>query len=283
MSAITPRQAAENATFPFGDYIVDPSRRLVCAAIPKNGCSDLKHWFISLVEPQKLADPSFRLHMYCRATHTLSQHSSARRAELLRDSFTLAFVRDPLSRVVSAYVEKFVRPAPNELFEPGREVLEQVAPGRSEGITFREFVRFLEEAPDEHLDQHWRAQSSFIDGVRVDLLGRMEHLRGILDILGAELGMPARSATRRNATGYTEARGEMLADVASAELHRRGVLPPASDLLDDALRERVAARFRNDVMLYEAATDHVSTAAMERFSALVACTKGVSARGEQQV
>ncbi len=275
MSTLTPRQAAENATFPFGDYIVDPSRRLVCAAIPKNGCSDLKHWFISLVEPRKLEDPSFRLHAYCRATHTLAQHPSARREELLRESFTLAFVREPVSRVVSAYVEKFVRPAPDELFEPAKEVIVQVAPGRSGGgggITFREFVRFLEEAPDEHLDSHWRGQTSFLSGARIDLLGRMEHLRGILDTLGAELGMAARTATRRNATGYTEARGEMLADVGSDELHRRGVLPPAPDLVDEALRETIADRFRSDVMLYEAATDYVPSTAMERFRAVVACS-----------
>jgi hypothetical protein len=269
-TALTRRQANENLSFPFADYLVVPSRRLVFAAIPKNGCSDLKHWFISLVEPQKLADPAFRLHAHCRAAHTLASLDPAGRAELLHESFTLAFVREPVSRVVSAYVEKFVRPAPNELFEPAREVIAQVAPGRGDGITFREFVRFLEEAPDEHLDSHWRGQASFLVGVRIDLLGRMECMGEVLGVLGTELGMPPRGVTRRNATGYTEARGELLADVTSSELHSSGVLPPAADLVSADLRGRIEARFREDAMLYEAATDHLGETASERLRRVTA-------------
>lgn len=269
MSTLTSRQASENAVFPFGDYLVAPSRRLVFAAIPKSGCSDLKHWFISLVEPEKLQDPSFRLHAHCRATHTLAQHPPERREVLLRESFTLAFVREPLSRVVSAYVEKFVRPSLRELFEPAREVIAQIAQGQSDGITFREFVRFLDEASDDHLDSHWRPQAAFLKCVRIDLLGRMEALPAMLETLGSELGMPARPATRRNATGYTAARGELFADVPSSHLHEKGILPPASDLYDEALREMVASRFQTDVMLYEAAADHVPATAMERFRASV--------------
>lgn len=265
MSTPTPRQAAENAHFPFSQYLVDPARRLIFAAIPKNGCSDLKHWFLSLIEPQRLADPTLRLHAYCRAAHSLALLTPPHRDDLLRTSFTIAFVREPISRIVSAYVEKFVRPNPAELFEPATEVVAQIAPAHSDGITFREFVRYLETAPDDHLHSHWRPQSSFLHNVRIDLLGRMDALRPILDALGAELGMAPRAVTVRNATGYTEARNEPLADTPSATLHAMGLLPPASDLLDEDLRARLLARFRDDAMLFEGAADHAPAALLDRF------------------
>jgi hypothetical protein len=267
MTTITPRQAAENAVFPWGDYLVDPARRLVCAAIPKSGCSDFKHWFVSVVEPEKLTNPSFRLHAHCRATHALSLIPPPRRSELLRDSFTIAFVRDPLSRVVSAYVEKFVRAGPHELFEPAREVLALHDSRPDEGISFRQFVEFLRRAPDEHLDPHWRPQAAFITGVRVDLLGRMEHQPAILAELGRILGAPDRADGRRNATGYTPGTGEFLADIPSATLHRKGQLPPASDLYDDVLRAAVLDRFGDDAMLHDAATDHAPADAARRLHA----------------
>lgn len=264
MSTLTPRQAAENNDFPFGDYLADPSRRLVCAAIPKSGCSELKHWFISLVEPERLLDPSFRLHAYCRATHTLAWFAPQERERLLRESFTMAFVREPVSRVVSAYVEKFVRAATGELFEPAREVIAALGVEPTRGITFREFVSYLAGSPDEHLDSHWRPQAAFLrgGGVRIDLLGRMESIPSMLGALGQALGMPLRADGRRNATGYTPARGVNVADVPSALLHESGVLPPVSDLIDEELRERIEQRFRDDAMLYEGATDGPSESAL---------------------
>src|SRR5690606_9815873 len=84
---LTPRQAADNAVFPFGDYLYDPARRLVCVAIPKNACTDLKHWFMSLVEPAKLAEPGFRLHAHVRATHTLAGKPRAEAERIVRESF----------------------------------------------------------------------------------------------------------------------------------------------------------------------------------------------------
>jgi hypothetical protein len=264
MSTLTPRQEAENTAFPFADYLADPSRRLVFAAIPKSGCSDLKHWFISLVEPERLADPAFRLHAYCSQTHTLARFTQEERERLLRESFTMAFVREPVSRVVSAYVEKFVRPAPAGLFEPAREVVSVLGADPARGVTFREFVRFLEKAPDEHLDSHWRPQAAFLRGVRIDLLGRMEALPSMLESLGKELGMPPRVAGRRNATGYTPPSGENVADTPSAQLHESGALPPAADLIDGALRETIERRYREDAMLYEGATDAPPESALLR-------------------
>lgn len=247
---LTPRQAADNAVFPFGDYLYDPARRLVCVAIPKNACTDLKHWFMSLVAPAKLAEPGFRLHAYVRATHTLAGKPRAEAERVVRDSFTLAFVREPVSRVVSAYVEKFVRPGPDALFEPAREVLAACGVDASRGITFREFVSFLERSQDEELESHWRPQENFVRGVRIDLLARMEDSARVLDELGRQFGMGAREARRPNATGYTQSAGEIVPDVPSATLHRRGVLPPIGDLVDEELRGRVRRRFAEDGALY---------------------------------
>ena len=260
----TPRPAADNSEFPFGDYLYDPARRLVCAAIPKNACTDLKHWFLSLIEPEKLADPGLRLHAYVRATHALARLPRGEIEAALRDSFVFAFVRDPLSRVVSAYVEKFCRPAPGELFEPAREVIAQVAGGGgAEGISFRQFVRFLSDAADEQMDPHWRPQGAFVRDVRIDLLARVESSSRVLDELSSELGVAPRGESRRNATGYTPALGRCFADFPSGELYAQGLLPPSVDLYDEELRAMVLARFGEDAALYAAAVQGLTPGARE--------------------
>lgn len=278
MTTLSPRQAAENRHFPFADHLFAPSRAMVCIAIPKNGCTDLKHWFVSLVDPERLADPSLRLHAHVRENYTLARVAPDKARRIAAGCFTFTFIRDPFARAVSAYVEKFVRPGPDGLFEAAREVVAHWGSEPTLGITFRQFVRFLAEAPDDHLDVHWRSQSSFLRGTRIDLLGRMDRLTDMLAAMGRELGMPPRSATRRNPTGYTGPTGRNVADVPSAPLHAGGVLPPASDLYDGPLADVVRARFRDDFLLYDASTDHVPEACLETLGRLGA--GGVSNVGD---
>lgn len=256
---LTARQISDNIAFPFTHYLFDPSRGLVCCAIPKNGCTAIKSWFLRLVEPDLLENHGIEVHAHCRGHHTLCSRPPDVIAEALATGFTFAFIRDPLARVASAYVEKFIHPGPLRIFDPAREVIDELSRSMpvdlARGITFREFVEFLCSTPDEHLESHWRPQSSFICGNRFDLLARVEELTETLVSLNRALDIPgeARLSGHRNAVGYTTPTGVLRADIPSGPLYEAGLLPPAEDLYDPALRERILQRFRADADLYRAA------------------------------
>jgi hypothetical protein len=247
-ATLSERQRAENRLFPFEHYLIDPRGRFVCVAIPKNGCTDLKHWFLSVAEPG-LDRGVVRVHAHCRGQHALCRLAGPEIEAALARCFTFGFVRDPLSRVVSAYVEKFVLPDPGALFEPAREVVERIGGGGA-GITFRAFVRYLRNAREDELESHWRPQASFVRGRRIDLLARVESLSSVLARLSRALGAEPLPSLRKNATGYQAASGQNMADERSDVLHAAGRLPPGEDLYDEELRGAVRERFAEDAELY---------------------------------
>lgn len=287
---LTPRLAGENAIFPLAEYFHSPKHNFTVCAIPKCACRVVKQWFLAVQEPgvQVHVDD---VHMACRDRHGLHLADPAKAAEILHSSFTFTFVRDPHKRIASAFIEKFIVPENNALFEPVREVMEEnerlhgatavhdrvdqiVLCGRvvqvpacsaiayQRGLTFREFVRYLCVSPDDHLDAHWRPQSAFIAGRRMDFIGRMESLSAVLPGLACRLGAPAPELAPHTPTAdRTDAADTTFpgchADMLSRELHRRGVLPSAMTLFDDELRALVSERYAAEVRLHASAKTSV--------------------------
>ena len=103
MTVLTPRQAIENQVLPYSEYLVSFEHRFVCCAIPKNGCTPLKRWFLSVVEPG-VADVE-DIHAHCRVHHALCEHPRETIERVMQDFFTFAIVRDPLKRIASAFAE----------------------------------------------------------------------------------------------------------------------------------------------------------------------------------
>lgn len=285
MTTLSPRQAIDNRGLPNRHYLASQKHRLVCCAIPKNGCTTIKRWFLSFADPVGL-DAS-DAHDYCARRWAISLWEGPPRDRAFESYFCFAFLRDPLSRVASAYIEKFVGGHPYGYFEPAREVLEDIARingvnvvmdrsawipsgaptievpasgavdyGR--GATFREFANYLCEAPDEHLDVHWRPQSSLIAGRRMDFLGRVSSLTDALSAISAARGYPVPPPPESFPRDRSDA--GFLGDLTSAELYHRFIysraaLPPAEALFDDDIRSRLRARYAEDIKLYEQATD----------------------------
>lgn len=284
-TTLTTRQAADNAGFPNRYYLACPERQLLVCAIPKNGCTSLKKWFLSFADPAAadVAD----VHKHCADHWAISLWEGPPRDAAFESFYTMAFLRDPLIRIASAYIEKFVGGHPYGYFEPAREVLEDVArlagrnveldeihhlkyPDRefdlpassavdyTRGITFREFVQYLCHAPDEHLDVHWRPQSCYLWNRRIDLLGTVPGMNESLRALAQQRGLPEPPEAPH--PPRDESCEECLTDVPSAELYdrfiyRRGVLPPAAALYDDDVRMLVASRYRLDREFYDFAAE----------------------------
>lgn len=279
------RQAQANLGFPLQHYLVCAEQRLICCAIPKNGCTTLKRWFLAFAEPAS-RDAS-DVHARCAARWAISLWEGPERDLALRDYTRVAFIRDPLARVASAFIEKFAGGHPYGCFEPAREVMEDVGrlagrpvpldqsatimiggrelavPASSDidyqrGITFREFVHYLCRAPDHHLDVHWVPQARYLWDQPFDLIATVADLTGVLSALSAERSLPPPPHTE--ALPRDALRDGCLADIPSGELYQlfhaeRGCLPPAQALYDDDLRMLIACRYALDLDLYRSASD----------------------------
>jgi hypothetical protein len=262
-SQLSPRIAKENTTFPLDSYFFHPRIRIVFLAIPKVGCSAIKRWMISQVEPEALGARDVNVHGYALEHFALSAKSDTDAATILSEFPVVGFVRPPLERLRSAFIDKFVRPTASELFPPARELLEDwfrtnkgSCADFERRISFREFVEFVVEADRSHLDRHWRPQSSFlVSETHVRLLPISEIGRS-LDAISSQFGPDPVSTDPINVTRKEPSHRVLLADAPAGELHRDNLRPPAHELADAAIRQLISSRLGDDEMLVQRAREN---------------------------
>ena len=259
MSTLTARQARENERGPLSAFFFHENVRSVIAAIPKNGCSAIKRWYIAMVDPGALADPALDVHLHAARSLALSRRPREEADSILNACPLVAVVRDPAERLRSAFIDKIVRPGPGELIPAATELIadchrqrgEVVARGEDRRtITFRQFVEYVVHAHPEHLDTHWRAQSEFLRGQRVDTLIPIERLSTTLDAIAARLGRSDVRAAVESVTRKERAAVEGLADLPAGELHARNLRPPLTELADERITSMIRSRLAEDVDLY---------------------------------
>ncbi|MDX2114772.1 MAG: sulfotransferase family 2 domain-containing protein [Planctomycetota bacterium] len=256
---LSDRQAAENALFPWADVYTFPGRPLVVWAIPKAGCSAVKRWLLGHAEPGPEDRWAPDVHTYIRPRYSIKLLDDAERARRLASDRTLAFVRDPIARVVSAYVDKFVIRDHDHLFAPAREMTALLG---ARGLTFRQFVDILTHTPDDHLDVHWRPQTRwFAIHTPAEILP-IERLSATLAALDADAGIPAAAlphlAKPSNPTEYTRSDGVLHTDTPSDVLKARDLRPGPVALVDDDTRAAILRRFADDLDLYRRAVGRTS-------------------------
>lgn len=109
---------------------------------------------------------------------------------LVRGVFAFSFVRDPRTRVVSAWRDKILRT--NSLGLP-HEVHARL-------VSFPEFVSWLECLDLRTCNRHFRLQSAILDVSRLDFIGRFETLAADFSHLAGILGLESRDLPHLNAT-----------------------------------------------------------------------------------
>lgn len=253
MSTLTPRQARENARFPFDAFFYHERIGMVIAAIPKCGCSTIKRWCIALTDAAALADPGLDVHRHAARTLALAKRPRDEAEAILSTKPVLAVARDPAERLRSAFIDKFVRPAPDEVMPATAELIRDY---RGDGvvadtwdersITFRQFVEYVGHADPDHLDAHWRPQAAFVRGRRVDTLITLDRLSSTLDALAASLGRSDVRAAAESVTRKEPAALEGLADVPASELHARNLRPPLAQLADADVLKMIRECFADD-------------------------------------
>ncbi len=288
---ISPRLEIENRRFPLDHTLFHPEVGIVATAIPKSGCSALRKWYIAMAEPDTPPN-SVDAHKYCLERFALCQRDRDETAGILHQHPGIAFVRDPLARLRSGFIEKIVRPRPTDMFVASRELLEDwtrtqgpevrydithrasiggeifefpasTSVNYDRGITFREFVQYVCETSDNALDPHWRSQGAFLRDHPVDLIAPLDMLGPILDALSTAMGRPLYKVEKTNVTRKEPAARGSLADTPSGELHRLDLRPPVDELADTAILNYVRSSLAPDFELFASAMNSFAPGSIE--------------------
>ncbi len=246
--------------WPHATLITLQNHKLLYCPIAKNSCTSLKRLMVSLsdVEHKKLllaADVHRGVDRH-RTGLKLQDHDLdfARQIMDSEEYFKFAVVRDPFTRLVSAYIEKFVVA---RFAEPNQRHTAPVIaavqgsdrPDYRRGITFAEFIRYLTDQAPKNLDPHWKPQVLYLEGIRYSRIYPMDRLDTLCRDLAARVG---RSVVLEKRNVIEKPRSKLLPDAAhqyANELKKPRRIDKRS-FLDSELMFRIATYFAEDYHLY---------------------------------
>jgi tetratricopeptide (TPR) repeat protein len=251
--------------------IIDRDRKLVYCSIPKNGCTLLKlNMVMNSPAREDYLGSGLTVHDYAKK---ITAEEWPEGAFTSAEYFRFVVLRDPLRRLLSAYLNRIVRSRkdlePFDKLQISRTVRDAQArlgiphdPARS--ISFEEFVRYVSTAQDVELDKHWMRQ---VDLVGDDLsvfahVGKVERIEDTLDILATRFGF----AVERDISLYSRDGSDHVTHYSETATlaHPYRALPEELDAHVEAvplpdlfytpeLRELAERRYAADIALYASA------------------------------
>jgi hypothetical protein len=233
--------------WPQSNFLVSSPRKFVYCPIAKVACTSLKLWMLEIAQEMPPRPFNEQIEAQRYALRKLGLRAANR---ILNDPefFSFAFVRNPWSRVVSAYLNKF-----QSVNVTSARVIAKLRPDRKRAdltadVPFREFIEFLARGNPRKFDEHWRPQHLFLRDMRLDFLGRFEHLSRdfgwVRERLEIDTPLP-----HHNPTPYGgQAEGQdCVADLTAAKLKRHGPFPDYRRFYTPRLRDLVGQIYAEDI------------------------------------
>jgi len=258
--------------FPNALTLVDYEKKLVYLPLPKNACTLLKATFVmNTSHRQAYLAQGTHIHPFC---NRLTAKPLKRDLIMGSDYFRFVVLREPMHRVLSAYLDKFVR----RRHVRDRNVrLQQITntirtaqslagisydPERS--ISFEEFVRFLATANDGEFNMHWMPQFRTV-GTDLSIynhVGKVERLKETLELLESRFGFVQEALTaqhlptlRRHTVKFSET--SSLKNPYRALPHEldefESAMPMPELFFPPEVKALLAQRYATDLALYASA------------------------------
>lgn len=242
-------------------YVVNHLNKVVYCAIPKNGCTFFKSVMLEYMDSidnyNELGD---HIHSYICNNFTLGcreDEHSLKDIYKENDYFCFTILRNPLSRLVSGYLSKFMSKHPSERYQ---KVIDEVyqseglSDNTKQSITFSQFVHHLTRTEDYNLDPHWRPQHTFLgeDKIKFDFIGRLEDMETVAQVLSKKTNIDISGKLERNKTDYKNfALEEKFHDYYPYQLRKLEQFPKTSHFYTPELEAIVRVRYAKDIEMYE--------------------------------
>ena len=171
-------------------YVIDDEQLLFCY-IPKVGCSNWKRVLMVLDGKRDVTDDITSREAHAHNGMTILGKLTKEEQEYRLNNYRkVMFVREPLSRVVSAYKNKFedlnvYRAAPRVFHHYARQIVTRyrenpsdLAKATGENVTWAEFVKYLTNKGERQgFDRHWKEMYKLCSPCQInyDFVGKLEH------------------------------------------------------------------------------------------------------------
>ena len=140
----------------YDNLIVDDKYKLIFCVVPKAGCTSWKRVFLVMSGKAESVNSVLRIHVRSHY-HYLSSYTSKSEIDKRLKTYTKFIVsREPLSRFISAYVDKFL----NRRNPLGQWTAWKASNGTKLHFDFAEFIHFVSNSAKKNgaykLNPHWR-------------------------------------------------------------------------------------------------------------------------------
>lgn len=206
-SPISKQSIREN----FKDVYVDDKYKVMYCHIPKTGCTNWKKYLILMsgrtkyTKLREIRGSDAHGKLFADNVRTLAEYSDAERSHILRTYFKFMFVRHPLTRLLSAYRNKFEK-ANNPTFEWFRRkilIYNNIDSHSENPLTFTHFLLYLTdpEGKNMHVNEHWQSYQELCHPCRIkyDYIGHVETMtedvKAILTKIATPYEFPVQQST----------------------------------------------------------------------------------------
>lgn len=155
------------------EYFVCDDRKVIYLVNSKVACSSIKSAMMSFDGDSRLTENYKDIHDLSNVKGMSRQNMNIQNCQ---GYFIFTFVRDPFSRLVSLYKNKFSR---REIYYNGFHFDNYLGGLIEPYYTFEQFVKLVSKIPDEMSDRHFKSQKFLIfkESPRIDYVGKMENLK----------------------------------------------------------------------------------------------------------
>ncbi|XP_002732245.2 carbohydrate sulfotransferase 14-like [Saccoglossus kowalevskii] len=177
--------------------IVNDQYRFLYCAVPKVACSNWKRVIRVLNGQWEKVDMGRKMD-HRKGFRFLANYSDDEIEYRLKHYYKFMFVRNPITRLLSAYRDKFTRTKVSFIERYGKKIAKKYRPlwevtGNSSDIkiTFGEFVKYLIDTPTSLMDQHWRPMFEICQpcAVNYSFIGSIENLHNDVQTIFKDLSV----------------------------------------------------------------------------------------------
>lgn len=255
-SALVPHKV-----FPYKHYYFSTNLKLIYLAIPKNANSFFRVAFF--MNSDNAAD--FRPQEESAVEYLRRTRRGKLRIPNLRvlddPGYTrMVILRNPMNRLVSAYIDKFVKtvdrpPEPMQRYirEAGLHLSKALTPS---SFTFADFLHYTIALDDAVIDDHWRPQANFVNGRTFDFYGDVEHIEPTYAFFRDRYGIdvaalrPLIVSAKRTPYQGQKALDADYSEATPAQLNSLDAYPQAARFYTSRLLDLFMNKYGADVDLY---------------------------------